>query len=327
MKKVWITYLAAPVLALCAQGVHAADAVADYPSRPITLLVGFPAGGPADMAGRILAERLHAKWPDVRVVVENRGGANGTIAAAQLVKADPDGYTLFLVTKSLVNAKYLYKGLTFDPAKDFKPVALLLDMPNILVVGPSVKAAGYADLERDIRAKPETYTVFSSGNGSDPHLAAAEYQEKTGLKLRHIPYKGGAQGMVDMLSGRVDMSFATLGTVMGQLQQGKARAIAIGSPKRYPLLPDVPTFAEVGVRDFEPQAWYGVMAPAKLPPALAQKLNQAINEVMNTPQGSDALRLMGATPVNASIDDFDKLYKHDMHESGELIEHLGLKLD
>jgi tripartite-type tricarboxylate transporter receptor subunit TctC len=319
----------AVVAAAASASAHAAgaDAAQDYPSRPVTLLVGFPAGGPSDQAARILVQRLQSKWPGARIIVENRGGANGTIAAAAMVKAAPDGYTLFLVTRSHVNVKWLYKNLPFDVATDFQPVALLLNMPNVMVVGPSVKEKDYASFAKDVRAKPDAFTAFSTGNGSDPHLALAEFQEKTGLKIRHIPYKGGAQGMVDMLSSRIDLSFATLGTVMTQIQQGKLRALAIGGKGRDPLLPDVPTFAEVGVKDFSPEAWYGVMAPVGTPPAIVTKLNKTINEVMNTPEGTQLLAQMGALPVNASVDDFAKEYAHDMEANGELIKRLGVTVD
>jgi tripartite-type tricarboxylate transporter receptor subunit TctC len=320
---------AAVVAAVGFSSAHAAgdEAAQDYPSRPITLLVGFPAGGPSDQAARILVQRLQGKWPSARIIVENRGGANGTIAAAAMVKAPADGYTLFLVTRSHVNVKWLYQNLPFDVAKDFQPVALLLNMPNVMVVGPSVKEKDYASFAKDVQAKPNTFTAFSTGNGSDPHLALAEYQEKTGLKIRHIPYKGGAQGMVDMLSSRIDLSFATLGTVMAQIQQGKLRALAIGGKGRDPLLPDVPTFAEVGVKDFSPETWYGVMAPVGTPAAIVAKLNKTINEVMNTPEGTQLLAQMGALPVNASVDDFAKEYARDIEENGVLIKRLGVTID
>ncbi|ARP92383.1 Bug family tripartite tricarboxylate transporter substrate binding protein [Bordetella genomosp. 9] len=313
--------------ALACNAAMAADDAADYPARPITLLVGFPAGGPADQAARILADRLQSAWHGARIVVENRGGANGTIAAAAMTKAAPDGYTLFLVTRSHVNVKWLYKTLPFDVEKDFQPVAVLLTMPNVLVVGPSVKEKDYASLARDIAAKPDTFTAFSSGNGSDPHLALAEFQDKTGLRIRHIPYKGGAQGMMDMLSGRVDLSFATLGTVMAQIQQGKLRGFAIGGEARNPQLPDVPTFAEVGVKDFSPQAWYGVMAPAGTPPAIVAKLNRTINQVMNTPEGRKQLAQMGALPARLSPQEFAKLYAHDIAVNGRLIQELHVGVD
>jgi len=307
----------------------AADPAADYPTRPITLLVGFPAGGPSDTAARILAHQLEGELPGARVVVENRGGANGTLAAAALTKAPADGHTLFLVTKSHVNTKWLYRHLPFDPATDFQPVAVLLTMPNVLVVGPSIHAPDYQAFAADARQHPDEYTVFSTGNGSDPHLAAEEFQEKTALKFRHIPYKGGAQGMVDMLSGRVDLSFATLGTVMGYLADGRSqvRALALGGAQRDPLLPDVPTFAEVGVAGFEPMAWYGVMAPVGTPRPILEKLNQAINHAMNQPEGVAMLHKMGASPAHTSIEEFTELYQNDIKTNGELIRHLGVTLD
>jgi tripartite-type tricarboxylate transporter receptor subunit TctC len=314
-------------LTLLATAAHAQDPAADYPSKRITLLVGFTAGGPSDTAARILADQLHAKWPAANVIVDNRPGANGSIAAAAMTKAPADGYTLFLVTRSHVNLKWLYHSLPFDIEKDFQPVAQVLTMPNVMVVGPSVKDASYAAFVKHVQANPDGLAAFSTGNGSDPHLALAEYEEKTGLKIRHIPYKGGAQGLVDLLGGRVDLSFATLGTVMEQIRQGKVRALAIGGQQRDPQLPAVPTFKELGVKDYSPEAWYGVMAPAGTPKAIVAKLNAAINEVMNKPEGVKRLAAMGALPTRASVDDFTRIYRHDIESNGELIKKLDIHLD
>jgi tripartite-type tricarboxylate transporter receptor subunit TctC len=306
---------------------HAADdPAASFPSKPITLLVGFPAGGPSDASARILAERLEHKWPGAHVIVENRPGANGSIAAAAMVKAPADGYTLFLVTRSHVNLKALYSKLPFDIEKDFQPIAKILTMPNVMIVGPSVKAADYAEFVKYAKANPGKLTAFSSGNGSDPHLALAEFQEKTGLQIRHIPYKGGGQGLVDMMGGQVDMSFATLATAMQQIVAGKVRALAIGGEKRHPDLPKVPTFRELGV-DFSPAAWYGVMAPAGTPTAIVNKLNAAINEVMNSPEGTKRLRDLGALPVHSSVADFTREYHQDIKNGTALIKKLNIHID
>ncbi len=312
-----------------AQGAHAAgdDAVKDYPSKPITLLVGFPAGGPADTAARLLVDRIVSKWPQAKIIVQNRGGANGAIAASEMTKAPADGYTLFFVTRSHVNLKWLTPNLPFNPETDFQPVAIVLDMPNVMVVGPSVKAPDYAAFVKDAAAHPNQYTAFSSGNGSDPHLALAEYMQKSGLQIRHIPYKGGNEGMLDMLAGRVDLSFATLGTVMTQIQKGKLRALAVGGKARNAQLPDVPTFAEVGVKDFSPEAWYGVMAPKNTPAAIVAKLNATINDVMNTPEGEKKLQTLGAVPVRNSVEDFAHIYRHDLQTNGALIQRLGIHID
>jgi tripartite-type tricarboxylate transporter receptor subunit TctC len=320
----------AAALALTAPFARAADdtaAASAYPSRTITMLVGFPAGGPSDAAARLLVERLQTKWPKANIIVENRGGANGSLAAAALTKAPADGYTLFLVTRSHVNLNWLYPKLPFNVEKDFQPVALMLTMPNVLVVGPSVKDADYAAFAAHVKAQPNALTAFSSGNGSDPHLALEEFRQKTGLQLRHIPYKGGGPGLIDMLGGNVDASFATLGTVMEQIRQGKARALAVGGDARDPMLPNVPTFKELGVKDYSPQAWYGVMAPAGTPKAIVDKLNTVINEVMNTPEGAKKLEVLGALPVKSSVEDFTRLYHKEIEENGKLIKSLHVTLD
>lgn len=306
--------------------VHAEN-VADYPSRSLTILVGFPPGGASDAAARILADRLRTKWPKTTIIVENRGGANGSIAAAALAKSIPDGYTIFLVTSSHVNLKYLYSSLSFDPDKDFQPVTQLLSMPNVFTVGPSILAKNYAELASEIQAKPNTFTAWSTGNGSDPHLALALFEDKTGLKLRHVPYKGGGPGLVDMLGGRVDITLASLGTVLNQINTGKLRALAAGGDKRDPQLPTVPTYAELGIKDFSPQTWYGIMVPAGTPMPIVQKLNQTINEVMNTPEGIAKLAVLGAQPANTSIADFSRIISRDSDQNGKLIKELNIKID
>ena len=324
-----VVAIAATMLAAAAPAARAADdaAVRDYPSRPIDLLVGFTAGGPSDAAARILAKRLTAVWPNVHVIVENRPGADGAIAAAAMTKAAPDGYTLFLATRSHVNLKWLYSGLPFDVATDFQPVAEVLTMPQVLVVGPSIKDADYAAFVQDVKAHPNGLTAFSTGNGSDPHLALALYEQKTGLKIRHVPYKGGANATVDMLAGRVDCSFATLGTVMEQIDKGQVRALAIGGTGRDPQLPNVPTFKELGVPDYSPAAWYGVVAPVGTPKGIVEKLNKAINEVMNQPEGAKALATLGALPVKVSVAQFTQQYHDDLVANGKLIKSLHIPVN
>lgn len=314
------------LLAIAGAALPAAGQAADYPtSRPINILVGFPAGGPSDHAARILASSLGKIWPQAKFIVLNQGGANGTIAINNVAHAAPDGYTLLLGTQSMVNIQYLHKKVPYNTAKDLVPVAMLLKMPNVLVVGPSVKAKNYAEFMQQVKAAPGKYTVFSSGIGSDPHLAAAEFMEKTGYKMLHVPYKGGAAGLLDMLAGRVDCSFATLGTVQGQLQKGKVRAFAVGSEKPYPLLPGVPTFEQLGVKDFAPSAWYGVLAPKGTPAAIVDKLNKAITQAMNSKDGVEQLASMGATPTRLTPQQYNKVYQQDIVDSGKLIKSLGIE--
>ncbi|MBV6306794.1 tripartite tricarboxylate transporter substrate binding protein [Candidimonas humi] len=318
--------LLAGLVAVTGVALPAASQAADYPtSRPINVLVGFPAGGPSDHAARIMTKLLQQAWPQAKFIVMNQGGANGTIANSNVAHAAPDGYTLLLGTQSMVNIPYLHKKVPYDTAKDLVPVAMLLKMPNVLVVGPSVKAKDYAEFMQQVKAAPGKYTAFSSGIGSDPHLAVEEFMEKTGYKMLHVPYKGGAAGLLDMIAGRVDCSFATLGTVQGQLQKGQVRAFAVGSEKPYPLLPGVPTFEQLGVKDFAPAAWYGVLAPKGTPAAIVDKLNKTITQVMNSKEGVEQLASMGATPTRLTPEEYNKVYQEDIVESGKLIKHLGIE--
>jgi len=318
--------LLAGLLAMAGAAMPAASQAEDYPtSRPINVLVGFPAGGPADHAARILTKLLQNVWPKAKFIVLNQGGANGTIAINNTVHAAPDGYTLLLGTQSMVNIQYLRKEVPYNVSKDLTPVAMLLRMPNVLVVGPSVKAKDYAEFMQQVKAAPGKYTAFSTGIGSDPHLALAEFKEKTGYQILHVPYKGGATPVLDMLAGRVDCSFATLGTVQSQLQKGKIRALAVGSEKPYPLLPGVPTFEQLGVKGYAPAVWYGVLAPKGTPAAIVDKLNKAITLAMNTKEGVEQLASMGATPTHLTPEQYNKVYQQNIVDNGKLIKSLGIQ--
>jgi tripartite-type tricarboxylate transporter receptor subunit TctC len=251
-----------------------------WPERPIRLLVGFAPGGGTDIVARALAPVM-AEALGVQVVVENRAGAAGTIAADMTAKATPDGYTLLMGhSNSNAIAPFVQPSVPYDAGKDFTPITYVGYVPNVLVVHPSVQANSVAELIELTKAKPETYTYASSGVGSTQHLAGALFAKLTGTQIIHIPYKGSGQAVADLLAGQVSMNFDTMPPVLPHAQNGKLRALAISTPERLQQLPDVPTFAEVGIKGFDVTNWYAVMGPKGLPPEIVQKVDAAVRKAM-----------------------------------------------
>jgi tripartite-type tricarboxylate transporter receptor subunit TctC len=273
-----------------------AAAQGDYPNRPVMLIVGYAPGGAIDQSARLLAHALAARWGQP-VIVDNRAGANGTIAATAVANAKPDGYTLLVTATSHTLNKFVKKNLPYDPETSFAPVALTVDVPNVLVVNASSPYRSVDELLVAMRAKPKDFNYASQGVGGIPHLAAEMFKLRTGTEMTHVPYKGASQGMTDLIAGVVDMSFPSPGSVMSYIGGGKLRALAVSATKRFPQLKDVPTFAEAGVANFTIGTWHGVLAPAATPPAIVAKLNADINEIIQTAAFSEALAAQGNAPA------------------------------
>lgn len=291
------------LLACCAWAASlvcgAAQAQQDFPNRNVTLMVGYAAGGAIDQSARLVGQALAAKWGQ-SVVVENRAGANGTIAAAAVASAKPDGYTLLVTATSHTLNKFVVKGLRYDVEKSFVPIALTVDVPNVLVVNAASPYQNVNQLVTALRAKKKEFTYASQGVGGIPHLAGEMFKLRTGTEMVHVPYKGAAQGMTDLVGGVVDMSFPSPGSITAFVAGGKLRPLAVTSNQRFPQLKDVPTFAEAGIPDFVIGTWHGVLAPAGTPPAIVAKINADINAIIQTPEFQSALAAQGnvaALPV------------------------------
>ena len=286
----WVAILSLPIVQIGA--VHAADT---FPNKPIRLVVGFVPGGGTDVSARLIAQKLSENLGQ-QIVVENRPGASGLIAADSVAKAEPDGYTLLLANmQSTVSAPYVLPT-SFDFVNGFTAVRFIGTVPNVLVVSPSkndVKTV--AQLLEQVKAKPGTYTYASSGMGSPQHLSAARFSQITGAKMEHVPYKGSGQAIADLLGGQVDMNFDTLPSVISQINGGKLRALAVTSSKRSERLPDVPTLAEAGVKGMDVEQWYAVLAPANIPPTTLKKLDQAIGETLGDAGVASKLADQGMT--------------------------------
>ncbi|MFC5499543.1 Bug family tripartite tricarboxylate transporter substrate binding protein [Caenimonas terrae] len=275
-----------------------------WPARPIHIVVPFTPGGSTDILARSIGKELQDAWGQP-VVIDNVPGAGGSIGADKVAKAPADGYTLLMghIGTLAVNPS-LYPNLPYDPIKSFAPVAWVARVPNVLVVHPSVPAHTVQELVALAKARPGQLAYGSGGNGSAANLATEYFKLRTGTSLLHIPYRGTAPALVDLLGGQIQVLFTGAPAVLGQIRNGQLRAIAVSSPRRMDALPAVPTVAESGYRDFEADQWYGMVAPAGTPPAVIAKLNAQINKSLDSPELKARLVNEGAVAVSATPEAF-----------------------
>jgi tripartite-type tricarboxylate transporter receptor subunit TctC len=288
---------------LIASGAFAQDPAADYPNRPIKIIVCVPAGGGVDTVTRIIAEGLHQKLGQP-VVVENRAGAAGNIGAEAVFTSDPDGYTLLAAQPAPLTVNpLLYKKMNFDPTQ-FEPIAIMTSIANVLLVRPDFPAKTAKEFIDYVKASPGKVNYASQGIGTTSHLTAALFEKLVGTKLVHVPYKGTAPALNDIIAGHVDFIFMELASAIKLHQGGKARILAVATNRRISNLPDIPTFDEVGVKGFESGTWNAIVAPPKTPAAIVAKLNKAVNEVLKGSQAQDHftkinLHAAGGSPAEA----------------------------
>ncbi|WP_286936647.1 Bug family tripartite tricarboxylate transporter substrate binding protein [Achromobacter sp. UBA4530] len=276
-RRTWIK-LAAAAATLSLAGAAAAQAT--YPDRPIRLIVPFPPGGTSDVVGRIFAEAL-AKQIGQPVVVENRGGAGGTVGSRAVASAAPDGYTLLLGTSSTNGTNpAVYKNLPYDAVKDFTPVTQIIRVPGVIVVNKNFPAKDYASFTALIKGAPGKYSYASSGNGGATHMAMEYYKSLSGLDMMHVPYRGTGPALNDVIAGQVPILWDTAASSMAHIQSGSLRPIVVAAKSRLPQLPDVPTFAEVGLPNYDAEMWNGLLAPAGLPKDVLAKLNDASRKAL-----------------------------------------------
>ena len=316
------------ILLACAGMLLSAAALADtYPSRPVKIVVPFPAGGSNDIVARALAQKLSERTGQ-SFYVENRGGAGGNIGAEAVASADPDGYTLLLTAPPplTINAA-LYKELRYDPANAFAPVALIASVPIVLAVNPSVEAKNVNELVALAKAKPGSLSFGSSGNGSTNHLAGELLKSMTGIDILHIPYKGAAPAMNDLVAGHIPMMFDNMPAVLAQVKGKSINAIAVAGAKRASAMPDVPTVAESGVPGFEASSWFGLVAPAKTPAPVLAKLEDDIAAILKMPDVQKRLDELGAEPGTVSGAAFGKFLADETTKWTKIIRESGAKVD
>ena len=311
-------------LALAAAALPAKQARADdYPSRTIKLVVGAPAGGTTDTMARAIAGPMGAALKQ-NVIVENKAGAGGNIAAEAVAKSAPDGYTLLVSFSSHTINASLYPKLPYDPATDFTAITKIATVPSLLVGNPKLPAKDLKALLDLAKAEPDKLTIGIGGIGSSLHLAGEKLKLMTGVRLTNVPYKGTAPALTDLLGGQIDLMFISLVTGTEQVRAGKLRAYGVTSAQRQPTLPDVPTIAEV-VPGFESSAWFGVFGPANLPPTITQKLNAVIVAALSNAEMQKRLKTEGATPVGDSPEAFAAFVREDIKRWAPVVKASGAK--
>ena len=300
-------------------------AAADFPDKPIKLIVPFAPGGPPDVAARIIGDWLATQLGPI--VVENHLGAGGTLAARMVASAPPDGYTLLLATSgSLAISPQLYANAGIDPVKDFTPVALLSSTPQVLAINASIPARTVKELVAYAKANPGKLN-YGAVVGTPPHLGGEMFKHLTGTNIVFVPYKGAAQATTDVLSGQMNMTFEGATGIMPYLKNGQLRALAVTSPHRLPEIPDVPTMIEAGYPGMPPDAWQAVVAPAGTPPAIVDKINTVVNEGLANPQLRARIVALGGLPLAMSPQDFAVFIADQTRRWGEIIRVTGVKLE
>jgi tripartite-type tricarboxylate transporter receptor subunit TctC len=313
-------------LVLCSIFVGAAGAQDAYPSRPVRFILPFPPGGGTDILGRVIAERLSSNLGQP-VVTENRGGAGGNVGAEAAAHSAPDGYTIVLVAPSLAISPSLYSKLNYDPVKDLAPISLVATVPNVMITNPAVEAKTLQEFIALARSRPGAMNYGSGGAGTSNHLAGELFNIVTGAKLVHVPYKGVNLAMQGVLAGEIQLVFIGIPAALPHIKAGKLRALALVAPQRSPALPEVPTVAEAGLKDFEVTTWYGIMTPAGTPRPIVSRLNAELVKIMHTPDVKERLAGMATDPLTSTPEEFAAYLKQEIAKWGDVVRKANLKAD
>jgi tripartite-type tricarboxylate transporter receptor subunit TctC len=319
-----------PVAALLLLGLPGAVAAADappYPSKPLRFVVPFPAGGPLDIAARLIGQELAQAWGQP-VVIDNRPGAGGNIGAEFVARAPADGYTVVMgaVSTHAINVS-LYRKLPYDPLADFAPVTLVANMPNVLVVHRSLPARDVRELVALARARPAQLHFASGSTGSACHLAGALFNTLAGVRMTHVPYKGAAPAVTDLIGGHVELMFDNLASALPNVQAGRVRALGVTTRTRAAALPALPTLHEAGLPGFDIGTWFGVLAPAATPPAVVATLNAAILRALDAPAVGERFRALGAPPAGGTPAQFAALIRTDIAKYEKIVRASGAQAD
>lgn len=298
-----------------------------WPSKPVSFVVGFPPGTATDSVARVLADRFTARLGQ-SFVIDNKPGQGGSVGAAAAAKSKPDGYTFVVsATAPMSINPYVYSRLTYDPIKDFTPVGIHTWLPYAIVVNANTPIQTYQDLKNAATADPGKMTYASIGNGTTSHLIMMLLQQRTGMKLTHVPYKGSSQAQTDLIGGQVDLTFDTVVSMMPHIKSGKLRPLAVSTLKRSPLLPDVPTLHELGVSNFEVGAWLGILAPAGTPKPIVDKLNQELNLALDDDTVRNKLMGMGSEILKSTPEEFGAFIRKENERWSKLVRDTGARID
>ena len=299
----------------------------NYPTQPVKVVVGFAAGGPSDIVARAFADQL-ARSTGQTVIIENKPGANAVLATDAVAAAKPDGLTLLAAATNHTMIPALYgERIKFDAAKSFVPVCTIATSATVLVVGPSMPVKSLAEFLARVKAKPDGSTYATPGQGSSPHLATEQFRKLTGTSMVHVPYKGAAPAVTDLIGGQVDLSFATVGSVLPHLKSGKLKALAVASRQRSALLPEVPTFEEAGVKGFVVDTWYGILAPAATPADALRVLTREATEFSRSATARERLASAGLEPGGICGEPFSAQIVREIDANTRLARELNLKVE
>ncbi len=297
----------------------------NFPSRPVRIVVAFPPGGPTDFVGRLVADKMTGLLGQ-RVYIDNKPGANGTLGGGDVAKSDPDGYSLFLTTAGAVTVSpHIMANMPFDTFRDFAPVSLVTKVSEVLVVSPKLGVKSVKDLVALAKQKPGAIPFASTGIGSPPHLAQLMLDSSAGVTFLHVPYRGAAPALTDLLGGQVEIVALDIPVVISQIQAGNLVPIGIAGDKRDAILPDVPTLAEQGYPNTDASNWYALLAPAKTPPDVIAKLNKAVDDALKDPAVRDKLVKTGATPVGGTPESLGTFMKAEYEKWGRVVKEHDIK--
>jgi tripartite-type tricarboxylate transporter receptor subunit TctC len=312
------------VAAVCL--VLTTPAFAEYPEKPLRLIVPFPPGGSTEPLARILSQKLGEAFGQ-QVIVDNRPGAGSTIGAEFVAKSPPDGYTLFLGSISNAISAALYAKLAFDIVRDFAPVTLLATTPGVLVVHPALPVKTVKELLALARTKPEQLAYSSAGNGTPPHLSAELLASMTGVRLIHVPYKGGGPSIIALLSGEAQLSFASMPSAIGHIRTGKLRALGVTTPQRTPSAPEIPTVAESGVPGYAAETWLGLAVAARTPKDIVARLHAATVRAMALPDVRERLDALGYNPRTGSAEEYGSFVQNEVDKWRRVVKAANVRVD
>jgi tripartite-type tricarboxylate transporter receptor subunit TctC len=313
--------------AIAAPSIVASRALgADWPLRMVRIVVPFPPGGSTDITARLVGNRLQEMWGQT-VVIENKPGAGGNIASDMVAHSDPDGYTVFIVGPGLATNQFLYPSLSYDPVGDFAPVTLLITQPNVMCVPNSKPAKSVKEFIAYCNDNRGKVTYASSGNGTTLHLSGELFKRLANVEMTHIPYRGGALAINDLLPGRVDVSFDNMPSIIGHVRAGAVRALAVTTKERVPVVPDLPTIAEAGVPGFDVSSWFGFFVPVRTPEEIIAKLNADTNAALAHPSVKSRFDDLGATPRGTTPGQFAAFLKSEIDKWGPVIRDARIKVE
>lgn len=317
-------------LVLAALSISAAVTTApraqSYPTKPVRVVVPFPPGGPVDVVTRIVTPRL-GEVLGQPVVVDNRSGASGTIGTGSVAKSDPDGYALIIGTTTTITVSpNLYRNLPYDPAKDLQPISRLAVVPSVLVVHPSVPATSVRALIALAKSQPGKLTYGSAGAGTSQHLAVELFKHMSGIDILHVPYKGGAPAMADLLGGQIALTIEPLNTALPQLRAGRLKGLAVTTLAPIPTLPDLPTISDT-LPGYESTLWIALLGPAGMRPQVVSALHAAVIKTLRTPEVRERMALQGAAPIGDSVEEFGETIRRESLKWSGLVKQMGLTLD